>query len=262
MVVEADPLESKAEVRSATLWQRLGNGAIDLYLLLMALGMMMGIDWARPYVERYGLPILWFAYYIAFEMVLQRTPGKFVTGTLVIGLDGSKPSVSQIAKRAYTRFVPWDFLTAFRKDRFMLHDQKSFTHVVAANRPGKLKLRTRIVAWSFGLLFGFLALGLFGVSRTACLLLLATSVLWFSLLDRRAWGWKALVVLMAMLIVTAVTWVLIAPGLGFAPDIPVLLVTTLVVAALPLCILLTDAPERWKAADVDPDDVYARLTRA
>ncbi len=46
--------------------------------------------------------------YFLCEWLLQKTPGKYLTGTKVVRLDGSKPDAPTIAKRTLIRLVPFE----------------------------------------------------------------------------------------------------------------------------------------------------------
>jgi len=52
-------------------------------------------------------------YYVFFESLFQKTPGKFITGTKVTTEDGSKPDFGTIVKRTLIRFVPCDAISIY-----------------------------------------------------------------------------------------------------------------------------------------------------
>jgi uncharacterized RDD family membrane protein YckC len=54
-----------------------------------------------------------FLYYFVFETLFQRTPAKFITGTKVIMVDGSKPGAGTIAKRSLSRLVPFEVFSMY-----------------------------------------------------------------------------------------------------------------------------------------------------
>ncbi len=68
------------------------------------------------------------AYYLFFEGLWGRTPGKFVTGTRVTDLQGRPAKFGDILKRTLARMVPFEALTFFGKTGF--HDKASRTQVV------------------------------------------------------------------------------------------------------------------------------------
>jgi uncharacterized RDD family membrane protein YckC len=68
-------------------------------------------------------------YYIFFEHVFNATPGKMITRTRVVRLDGGKPSVGQIIGRTFSRFVPFEAFS-FLGSSSGWHDRWSKTRVV------------------------------------------------------------------------------------------------------------------------------------
>ena len=76
----------------------------------------------------FGLIILFF-YYGLTEMYFARTFGKYLTNTLVVKHDGSKPNMKSVIIRTLSRLIPlepFSFLTAVRG----WHDTLSVTYVV------------------------------------------------------------------------------------------------------------------------------------
>ena len=47
-------------------------------------------------------------YYIFFEGLWARTPGKFVFGTIVVNEQGGKPSIGQVVGRTFCRLIPFE----------------------------------------------------------------------------------------------------------------------------------------------------------
>ena len=47
-------------------------------------------------------------YYIFFEGLWARTPGKFVFGTVVVNEQGGRPSLGQIVGRTFSRLIPFE----------------------------------------------------------------------------------------------------------------------------------------------------------
>jgi uncharacterized RDD family membrane protein YckC len=67
-------------------------------------------------------------YYLFFEGLWGRTPGKFVMGTRVTDLAGGKPTFRDLVKRTLARMVPFEAFTFFGEKGF--HDKVSRTQVV------------------------------------------------------------------------------------------------------------------------------------
>lgn len=132
-------VESKHPVGT---WKRLANMLIDttasvLFLIvgfgviaiLMALSPVLGIVLAPVIVLLYTGTV----YYIFFESIWQRTPGKWATGTKVVKLDGTKPGFWRIVGRSFARVIPFESISfLFGEHPFGWHDQISGTMVVPA----------------------------------------------------------------------------------------------------------------------------------
>jgi type II secretory pathway pseudopilin PulG len=70
-------------------------------------------------------------YYLFFESLFQRTPGKFVTGTKVIMQDGTTPDFMHILGRSAARYIPFEALSFLFNDHPVgWHDYLSGTMVV------------------------------------------------------------------------------------------------------------------------------------
>ena len=74
-------------------------------------------------------PVLMFCYYIFFEGIWARTPGKLIFRTFVVDAEGRKPPLGQIVKRTLCRFIPFEPLS-FLLDDLGWHDSFSRTCVV------------------------------------------------------------------------------------------------------------------------------------
>ncbi len=134
-------------VHSGELWdastgQRFGTFIID-YIGVMCLAMIIGIamafagamdviDQSPDYL--FGVVIM-SLYYIGFEGLLGRTPGKMLLGTRVVQTEGGRPSMLQIVGRSFARLVPFEAFSALGGGR-MWHDSWSGTRVVTTRGPG------------------------------------------------------------------------------------------------------------------------------
>jgi uncharacterized RDD family membrane protein YckC len=74
-------------------------------------------------------------YYAFFEGIWARTPGKWVFGTVVVNDSGSKPSFSQVLKRTFSRFIPFEPFSFFGERGW--HDSLSDTLVVRKRKTVK-----------------------------------------------------------------------------------------------------------------------------
>jgi uncharacterized RDD family membrane protein YckC len=67
-------------------------------------------------------------YYLFFEGLWGRTPGKMILGTVVTDLQGKPPTFGAVVKRSFARFVPFEAFTFFGESGF--HDKVSKTRVI------------------------------------------------------------------------------------------------------------------------------------
>lgn len=69
-------------------------------------------------------------YYFTFEVLTQRTMGKYITGTKVVTYEGEKPSAGTIFKRTLCRFIPFNPFSFLGESGRGWHDSIPDTYVV------------------------------------------------------------------------------------------------------------------------------------
>ena len=73
-------------------------------------------------------------YFLFFEVIWQRTLGKWITKTKVVRYDGTKPHFLQILGRSFARWIPFEpFSFLFSNNPVGWHDRLSKTLVVPSN---------------------------------------------------------------------------------------------------------------------------------
>ena len=79
-------------------------------------------------------------YYFIFEVIWQKTPGKFLSKSIVINEYGQKPELQQIAFRSLIRLVPFEAFSCLG-DNFSngWHDRWAKTWVVTEDELKKIK---------------------------------------------------------------------------------------------------------------------------
>ena len=119
-------------------WRRFLTFLVD-YILHFVFAFMVGIvlalvgaGAALEHMNRlqefiFGI-LVFVTYYLFFESLWGRTPGKLVMGTRVTDLQGGKPSFRDLVKRTLARLVPFEAFTFFGTTGF--HDKVSHTQVV------------------------------------------------------------------------------------------------------------------------------------
>jgi uncharacterized RDD family membrane protein YckC len=99
------------------------------------IGVLIGIIFGRSGVQFirsvpsfvFGL-IMLIAYYVFFEGMWARTPGKLVFGTVVVTESGHKPHLLQVVTRTLCRFIPFEAFSFF--GALGWHDSISRTRVI------------------------------------------------------------------------------------------------------------------------------------
>jgi uncharacterized RDD family membrane protein YckC len=128
--VEGHPVAGKGR-RFATLL----IDYVGFYALSLMVGIVLGIVFgtgALRYLQGgwsyvFGVLIV-SAYYLFFEGLWARTPGKMVLGTIVTDMAGGTPTFGAIVKRTLARIVPFEAFTFFGERGF--HDKASKTQVL------------------------------------------------------------------------------------------------------------------------------------
>ncbi len=136
---------------TATMGQRFGNLMLDgIFMQVLLYGYLFGGEYLigliaefAPSVSAFLYPIfnlsqvpLFFGgtsilYFTVFEGFLQRSPAKFLTGTMVVTKEGESPSLLQIIGRSFARLIPFEIFSIFFSDELRTwHDSLSGTKVV------------------------------------------------------------------------------------------------------------------------------------
>lgn len=105
--------ENISDFRTASSSRRLANYIIDkigYFFFAFVVGIILGLIGVNiEPVNNYLLGImLILGYYIFFEGIWQRTPGKWITKTKVVKEDGTKPDFGQIVGRSFSRLIPFE----------------------------------------------------------------------------------------------------------------------------------------------------------
>jgi uncharacterized RDD family membrane protein YckC len=121
---------------------RLGNMIVDTivyWLLAACVSLLLGM--LEPFIsynvsaflDVFYLWILYVAYYFCFELLLGKTPGKYLTKTTVVDRHGNKPSAGRLLIRSLMRIIFYDWFT-YIFGVTGLHDTVSRTLVVKDER--------------------------------------------------------------------------------------------------------------------------------
>jgi len=139
-----EPAQPAYEMEPAGKGRRFGTLLVD-YAAYMAFSFIVGLAIGAFFGQAglkviqaipnlvFGCAIL-FVYYMFFEGIWGRTPGKWLFGTVVLDERGGKPSLGQIAGRTLCRFIPFEPFSFLGKKGW--HDSIPKTLVVRA-RPSR-----------------------------------------------------------------------------------------------------------------------------
>lgn len=133
LVIERGFLDSQ----KASLSLRLMNLVLDLVgFVLIALVVTLALWSFVPEITEsgrfnrlMGYPA-YLAYYVLFEGLTGRTPGKLITGTRVVDRQGNTPGFGAIVWRSLARFIPFEAFSFFRRCGEGWHDTLTYTHVI------------------------------------------------------------------------------------------------------------------------------------
>ena len=138
--VELDATSAPLAMRAASRGRRFGTLVVD-YIGFMALAIAVGLvlgfvfgDEGLQALQRvpemvFGAALM-IAYYLFFEGLWARTPGKWVFGTVVVDENGAKPRFGQVIGRTLCRFIPFEAFSVFGERGW--HDKIPKTRVVMA----------------------------------------------------------------------------------------------------------------------------------
>ncbi|OGC84984.1 hypothetical protein A3F55_01175 [Candidatus Adlerbacteria bacterium RIFCSPHIGHO2_12_FULL_53_18] len=133
----------QSQKHTAATWHRLGNFLLDVvgaivftWIVTFLLFILLAATSVTDSFFVIPLMLLLYSgtlYYIFFESIWQRTPGKWATGTKVVKLDGTKPGFWRIVGRSFSRLIPFEALSfLFGHYPYGWHDRISKTMVVPA----------------------------------------------------------------------------------------------------------------------------------
>lgn len=131
----------------ATHGQRIANYILDLVIMmimavvlfigLMVVTMILGYDGLARWIEgmnkiqEYLLgAVITIVYYGMSETLTSRTIGKFISGTVIVMEDGSRPDSNTILKRTFCRLIPFEWLSFLGTPSRGWHDSIPDVYVV------------------------------------------------------------------------------------------------------------------------------------
>jgi hypothetical protein len=203
--MEEQPVQ-RTNQQVATTGRRFANFVIDsilyqigMFVLINPLVRLISGDLIyRNFWSGYLFALLMqFVYYFAFEATLQKTPGKFITGAMVVMVDGSKPDSITIAKRTLIRLVPFEAISMYTGQEMenketWWHDRWTTTRVTQkASRHEKQGIENSQMAASPEQTtsnYGMRLLIMFGIVILGCITITSGSSLLMAVISSIAFG--------------------------------------------------------------------------
>ena len=129
--------EGPSDLARVSLWLRFFNFVIDGVLLNIAIVLTAGglVSSTAPSAGGSAMAValvswgVWGVYYVAFETIIGQTPGKMLTGTMVVSDQGTPIGFGTAALRTILRIVPFEPIFGWVTGQFW-HDTWSHTRVV------------------------------------------------------------------------------------------------------------------------------------
>ena len=136
----SDKIYNYADHASVGSGTRFNNYIIDKIAIFLISIIFLALVLFLPFVKQKGIIIIIFIftiniasasffYYLIMELIFNKTIGKFITKTIVVKQDGSKPSIGSIIGRTLCRHVPFNEISFYYGKRGF-HDILSGTAVV------------------------------------------------------------------------------------------------------------------------------------
>lgn len=137
----SDPSKGlRLKITTVSTGKRFGHYIIDrivYYALGFALGYILGMlipevlfgnnEVLLNVFLTWGIVVM---YYFVSELLLQTSPGKMVTGCVVIDEYGEKPTAGQLLGRSFARIIPFEPFSCLSNPSRGWHDTLSNTYVV------------------------------------------------------------------------------------------------------------------------------------
>lgn len=126
------------ELQRAPLYLRVIHHVIDLAVIYAAIQFIDAVG--MSYTDDHEFPVTvlgvvshisaYLIYFILFEVSFQATIGKLFTQTVVVDINGRKPTFGQIVGRNFARLIPFEPFSCLSNPSNGWHDDLSRTQIV------------------------------------------------------------------------------------------------------------------------------------
>lgn len=153
-VRDTEEIITNYKVKTVKTSPRFGHFFVDsIFFQILIIAFQFLIGFVGLFLEKIGITTLYLDFYGSLYILLgyplmyficefyyQQTPGKYLTGTIVIDEYGNKPSLKQVAARSIFRLVPFEALSCLGDDySYGWHDKWTKTYVIPKEELLKIK---------------------------------------------------------------------------------------------------------------------------
>jgi uncharacterized RDD family membrane protein YckC len=104
-LVEDEPYYTSLSTVDTVRPRHLAAAMDNVLAMILAVLAAKSIDDGRPILQVVALVVVFLGYYLAFELLFSRTPGKFVTGLVIVELDGGRCTWRHVLIRTAFRLL-------------------------------------------------------------------------------------------------------------------------------------------------------------
>jgi uncharacterized RDD family membrane protein YckC len=104
-LVEDEPYYTSLSTVDTVRPRHLAAAMDNLLAMILAIVAAKSIDDGKPILQVVALISVFIGYYLVFELLFSRTPGKFVTGLIIVELDGRRCTWRHVLIRTAFRLL-------------------------------------------------------------------------------------------------------------------------------------------------------------
>jgi uncharacterized RDD family membrane protein YckC len=104
-LIEDEPYYTSLSTIDTVRPRHLAAAMDNVLAMLLAVFAAKSIDDGKPILQVLALIVVFLGYYLVLELLFSRTPGKFVTGLVIVELDGGRCTWRQVLVRTAFRML-------------------------------------------------------------------------------------------------------------------------------------------------------------
>ena len=103
--IESEPCYTILSTVDTVRPRHLAAAMDNVLAMVLAVLAAKSVDNSKPILQVTVLVLVFLGYYLVFELLFSRTPGKFVTGLVVVRVDGGRTTWGQVLTRTAFRLL-------------------------------------------------------------------------------------------------------------------------------------------------------------